>query len=92
MKASLVMTVFRLFLCPVFYYVLQHAGMFWRHISSFTVFNLKGYVALYCFLFSQLEEKVQQGERDFEQMSKTIRKEVGRFEVYPLFQTPITNL
>ena len=29
----------------------------------------------------QLEEKVQQGERDFEQISKTIRKEVSRFEV-----------
>lgn len=26
------------------------------------------------------EAKVQQGERDFEQISKTIRKEVGRFE------------
>lgn len=29
----------------------------------------------------QLEMKVQQGERDFEQISKTIRKEVSRFEV-----------
>lgn len=29
----------------------------------------------------QLEGKVQQGERDFEQISKTIRKEVSRFEV-----------
>lgn len=29
----------------------------------------------------QLEMKVQQGERDFEQVSKTIRKEVSRFEV-----------
>uniref|UniRef100_A0A3Q2EEP2 Sorting nexin 2 n=1 Tax=Cyprinodon variegatus TaxID=28743 RepID=A0A3Q2EEP2_CYPVA len=28
----------------------------------------------------ELEGKVQQGERDFEQISKTIRKEVGRFE------------
>uniref|UniRef100_A0A672YF83 Sorting nexin-2 n=1 Tax=Sphaeramia orbicularis TaxID=375764 RepID=A0A672YF83_9TELE len=28
----------------------------------------------------ELEMKVQQGERDFEQISKTIRKEVGRFE------------
>nr|XP_020450992.1 sorting nexin-2 [Monopterus albus] len=28
----------------------------------------------------ELEEKVQQGERDFEQISKTIRKEVSRFE------------
>uniref|UniRef100_A0A3B3THA8 Sorting nexin-2 n=1 Tax=Paramormyrops kingsleyae TaxID=1676925 RepID=A0A3B3THA8_9TELE len=27
------------------------------------------------------EAKVQQGERDFEQISKTIRKEVGRFEL-----------
>ncbi|KFW88696.1 Sorting nexin-2, partial [Manacus vitellinus] len=26
------------------------------------------------------ETKVQQGEKDFEQISKTIRKEVGRFE------------
>lgn len=36
-----------------------------------------------CFLLSvcQLEGKVQQGERDFEQISKTIRKEVSRFEV-----------
>ena len=32
------------------------------------------------FLF-QLEGKVQQGERDFEQISKTIRKELVRFEV-----------
>lgn len=29
----------------------------------------------------QLEGKVEQGERDFEQISKTIRKEVSRFEV-----------
>uniref|UniRef100_A0A3P9Q013 Sorting nexin-2 n=1 Tax=Poecilia reticulata TaxID=8081 RepID=A0A3P9Q013_POERE len=29
----------------------------------------------------ELEGKVQQGERDFEQISKTIRKEVSRFEV-----------
>lgn len=28
----------------------------------------------------ELEMKVQQGERDFEQISKTIRKEVSRFE------------
>lgn len=28
----------------------------------------------------ELEGKVQQGERDFEQISKTIRKEVSRFE------------
>ncbi|KAJ3604529.1 hypothetical protein NHX12_029269 [Muraenolepis orangiensis] len=28
----------------------------------------------------ELEVKVQQGERDFEQISKTIRKELGRFE------------
>ncbi|XP_041424174.1 sorting nexin-2 isoform X1 [Xenopus laevis] len=28
----------------------------------------------------ELEAKVQQGERDFDQISKTIRKEVGRFE------------
>ncbi|XP_047185005.1 sorting nexin-2 isoform X1 [Scophthalmus maximus] len=28
----------------------------------------------------ELEAKVHQGERDFEQISKTIRKEVGRFE------------
>ncbi|CAL8326884.1 unnamed protein product [Arctogadus glacialis] len=28
----------------------------------------------------QLEGKVQQGERDFEQISKTIRKELFRFE------------
>ena len=32
------------------------------------------------FCFCQWEAKVQQGERDFEQISKTIRKEVGRFE------------
>lgn len=32
-------------------------------------------------LVFQLEGKVQQGERDFEQISKTIRKEVSRFEV-----------
>lgn len=35
---------------------------------------------LYVCVF-QLEGKVQQGERDFEQISKTIRKEVSRFEV-----------
>ena len=34
-----------------------------------------------CFCVLQLEGKVQQGERDFEQISKTIRKEVSRFEV-----------
>lgn len=33
------------------------------------------------FFVFQLEGKVQQGERDFEQISKTIRKEVSRFEV-----------
>lgn len=38
---------------------------------------------LHCSMLSvfQLEGKVQQGERDFEQISKTIRKEVSRFEV-----------
>lgn len=33
------------------------------------------------FFVFQLEGKVQQGEREFEQISKTIRKEVSRFEV-----------
>ncbi|KAG7253743.1 hypothetical protein CRUP_036481 [Coryphaenoides rupestris] len=30
----------------------------------------------------ELEAKVHQGERDFEQISKTIRKELDRFEVH----------
>lgn len=50
-------------------------------------------VARWCFLFFegsfivsvfsvfQLEGKVQQGEREFEEISKTIRKEISRFEV-----------
>ena len=33
------------------------------------------------FSLLQWEGKVEQGEREFEQISKTIRKEVGRFEV-----------
>ncbi|NXJ39145.1 SNX2 protein, partial [Ciconia maguari] len=35
------------------------------------------------------ETKVQQGEKDFEQISKTIRKEVGRFEALKDFKTVI---
>ncbi|NXN82721.1 SNX2 protein, partial [Bombycilla garrulus] len=35
------------------------------------------------------ETKVQQGEKDFEQNSKTIRKEVGRFEALKDFKTVI---
>nr|XP_013811718.1 PREDICTED: sorting nexin-2-like [Apteryx mantelli mantelli] len=40
--------------------------------------NTKPYLCM-SFL-CQWETKVQQGEKDFEQISKTIRKEVGRFE------------
>lgn len=47
--------------------------------SRFKNVNYKYDVCVF-FLF-QLEGKVQQGERDFEQISKTIRKEVSRFEV-----------
>ena len=36
-------------------------------------------------VFYQWEAKVQQGERDFEQISKTIRKEVGRFEASMIY-------
>lgn len=40
--------------------------------------STKSYLCV-SFLY-QWETKVQQGEKDFEQISKTIRKEVGRFE------------
>ncbi|KAJ6669704.1 hypothetical protein lerEdw1_000253 [Lerista edwardsae] len=38
------------------------------------------------------ETKVQQGERDFEQISKTIRKEVGRFEACIYFKLTFFNI
>lgn len=41
----------------------------------------EGSLIVCVFSVFQLEGKVQQGERDFEQISKTIRKEVSRFEV-----------
>lgn len=45
--------------------------------------NTKSYLCM-SFL-CQWETKVQQGEKDFEQISKTIRKEVGRFEACIIF-------
>nr|XP_019962255.1 PREDICTED: sorting nexin-2-like [Paralichthys olivaceus] len=48
-----------------------------------TLFNLCCTFLCHAFLHQEIEElegKVQQGERDFEQISKTIRKEVSRFE------------
>ena len=45
---------------------------------NFSQTRLKNLYVVVC--FCQWEAKVQQGERDFEQISKTIRKEVGRFE------------
>ncbi|XP_057346298.1 sorting nexin-2 isoform X3 [Manis pentadactyla] len=48
--------------------------------ADFYVFSelLSDYIRLIAAV--KWEAKVQQGERDFEQISKTIRKEVGRFE------------
>lgn len=45
--------------------------------------NTKSY--LWMSFLCQWETKVQQGEKDFEQISKTIRKEVGRFEACIIF-------
>ncbi|NXW22252.1 SNX2 protein, partial [Circaetus pectoralis] len=50
--------------------------------------NTKSYYLCISFL-CQWETKVQQGEKDFEQISKTIRKEVGRFEALKDFKTVI---
>ena len=35
-----------------------------------------------CVCFAQWEDKVEKGQKDFEKLSKVIRREVSRFEAY----------
>lgn len=54
----------------------------WLYISLCLIYTQKAINESFsCVCVIQWESKVQQGERDFEQISKNIRRELGRFEV-----------